>query len=75
MTKRTKRKGLGVAPYCLPEKSLADPVSHDELQRELRLLRVAIMRLAARSHDLSTEDGQLIVDCLKEPHERAEASS
>lgn len=67
------RKGLGVAPYCLPDKSITDSVSHDELQRELRRLRVAIMRLAARSHDISDEDAKLINECLKEPSERVRA--
>ena len=65
-----KYKGLGVGGFCLPEKSIHDYVTYGDLQRELRRLRVAIMRLAARSHDIGDEDARIIMDCLKEPGER-----
>jgi hypothetical protein len=52
------------------EPSISDPVSHDELQRELRRLRQAVILLASRSHDISRDDAGRIMDLVKEPYER-----
>lgn len=65
-----KYKGLGVGGFCLPEKSMADPVTHAELQRELRRLRTAIATIADRSRDLGSSDYATIHNCLREPGER-----
>jgi hypothetical protein len=60
-----KRKGLGVAPYCLPEPSLADPVTHSELQAELRRLRAAITLLASRlGNELGTNDARRVLELV-----------
>lgn len=42
-----KRKGLGVAPFCIPEgPAMTDKVTHREMQDELNLLRSAVAALA-----------------------------
>ena len=65
----SKRKGLGVAPFCIPEKSLSDKVTHGELQGELNRLREAIMLLASRlGNELGTDDARRIL-ALVERHQ------
>ncbi len=52
--------------------SLADPVSHDELQRELSRLRAAIVLLAncMGAHIVSQRDADRLVELLAPPRER-----
>lgn len=70
MTK--KRKGLGVAPYCLPDSSLADPVTHAELQEELTRLRAAVTLLAncCGAHIIGQHDAKRLMELLAPPYER-----
>ncbi len=51
---------------------LADPVSHDELQRELSRLRAAIVLLAncMGAHIVSQRDADRLVELLAPPYER-----
>jgi hypothetical protein len=69
---KKSRKGLGVAPYCLPEKALADPVDHGELQAELQRLRAAIGLLAncMGAHIISQESARRLNELLQPPYER-----
>lgn len=68
-----KRKGLGVAPFCLPEPSLSDSVTHQELQDELARLRAAISLLASRlGNELGTADARRILELTAAPWERHE---
>lgn len=53
------------------EKSIADPVSHDEMQRELARLREAIMILASRlGNELGTDDARRVLKLVAAPYER-----
>lgn len=67
-----KRKGLGVAPFCLPDgPSLADRVTHGEMQAELNHLRSAIALLASRlGNELGSHDAERILALVAPPHER-----
>ena len=54
------------------DKSLADPVSHAELDAELSRLRGAIALLAncVGGHVISSESARRLMDLLAAPHER-----
>lgn len=66
-----KRKGLGVAPYCLPEPSLADHVTHAEMQDELARLRAAVTLLASHlAPQLGALESRRLLLLLAPPHER-----
>ncbi len=73
-----RRKGLGIAPFCLPDMadiSLSDKVTHGQMQEELQRLRAAITIVASRiGHDLGTIDARRVVELLAPPHERIAAS-
>ena len=61
-----KRKELG-----RDDKSLADSVTHGEMEAELRRLRAAITLLASRlGNELGTTDAGRLLDLLAPPHER-----
>lgn len=51
---------------------MADPVTHDELQRELTMLRSAVTLLAncVGAHTISQVDGRRLMALLAPPYER-----
>ena len=69
-----KRRGLGVAPYCLPDSSISisDKVTHGQMQEELDRLRAAITYLAncLGSNVLGQQDAKYLSDKLIPPSER-----
>lgn len=71
-----KRKGLGLAPFCIPEdKAIGDTVTHAEMQAELGYLRAAIILLGNRlGHDLGTVDARRLWELVQPPHERQRTS-
>lgn len=71
-----KYKGLGVGGFCLPEKSIRDHVTQEEMQQELSRLRAAITILANRLfHQLGSEDTRTIGELVARPEDRARRSS
>lgn len=68
----SKRKGLGIAPYCLPEKSVSDNVTHAEMQAELARLRAAVVVIldSRLGKELPTIDLRRILDLVAPPQER-----
>lgn len=72
-----KRKGLGIAPFCIPDgPSMSDPVTHREMQAELDRLRQAIVAIASRlGHTLGAGDLRYVGEMCTPPGERhAEAA-
>jgi hypothetical protein len=67
-----KRKGLGLAPWCIPEdKAIADTVTHAEMQAELTHLRAAIVLIASRlGNELGANDAMRVLELAAPPHER-----
>lgn len=67
-----KRKGLGVAPFCLPESSLADPVTHAEFNEELQRLRSAVTLLAniVGPNIIGSTDAKRLLELLAPPWDR-----
>lgn len=54
----------------MSEKSLADNVTHDEMQDELRRIREAIILLASRlGNELGTNDARRILKLMEYPHD------
>jgi hypothetical protein len=70
-----KRLGLGVAPFCVVDQTptLADKVTHGDMQKELDRLRAAVTLLATccGAHVIDSESGKRLLKLLAPPHERA----
>ena len=64
--KGSNRRGLGVAPYCLPEKSLADNVTYAAMYEELARLREAVALLAncLGAHVIDHESARRLTELL-----------
>jgi hypothetical protein len=55
----------------IPESSMADPVTHAELQAELTRLRAAISLLASRlGNELGSDDARRILELVAPPYDR-----
>lgn len=58
------------------DSSMADPVTHAELQEELNRLRSAVRYLAncCGAHIIGSQDARRLIELLAPPHERESGS-
>lgn len=70
----TKRNSRYIKRTAFPVSSLADPVTHAELQDEIGRLRAAVVLLAncVGVHVIGQHDARRLMDLLAPPHERLE---